>query len=176
MSDTKEQGDSGNACEDDVDNGVVEGSQGLERPVPVNEAELSVEAVQKILSQEREHFKRTMKSLLVGVIEISDGLNRLLAAEPPVDLPEKARQWANRFSLVGKRVRMLLSGYATQYNSLGLKANTELHEVVDIVEDPAKEDDTIVAVEAEGYQWGKGEILRRAKVIAVDNRSTERSQ
>ena len=89
------------------------------------------------------------------------------------DADKQTRIWIGNFRSVRKRLdAQLKEAGVAKIESLNEKATPGLHTVVETVESPGAEDDTIVEELERGYMWGE-EVLRKASVKVVSNKNGE---
>lgn len=110
--------------------------------------------------------KTQIKEILHQILEVQEGLEKLLALANSQEWPAEAKKFVSeRFALVNKRLLQVVqrSG-AMLINSLGQPANPEYHEVIGKVAKHEVPAGQIVEVEREGYMY-EGDVLRLARVI-----------
>ena len=107
------------------------------------------------------------RELLLQLVSLEDGLDRLLRALATEELCGKAASVVSRFALVKRRVDSALEREGVvRVDSLGRPANTEFHEVVELRSDPSPAG-TILDVELEAFLY-KGSVLRIGRVTVSD--------
>jgi molecular chaperone GrpE len=104
------------------------------------------------------------RELLLQLVSLRDGFDRLERALAAEELCEKARGVVSRFALVRRRLESALEreGVA-KVDSLGRVANPEIHEIVETRESP-EPSGTILDVESDAFLH-RGAVLRTGRVV-----------
>lgn len=107
------------------------------------------------------------KQLLLLLVGLLDGFQRLDRAIPPDSLGDESRRLYDRYSLIRRRLESALEREGVvRINALGLEPNPELHDACDTRAMAGATDGTIIEVDEEGYLF-RGEVLRRARVVVA---------
>ncbi len=118
------------------------------------------------LRRTQKENKTQIKEILHQILEVKEGLEKLLAISLREEWPAEAKKFVDeRFSLVNKKLLQLVQrNGAMLINSSGQPANQEYHEVVGKVARQDVPSGQIVEVEREGYMY-EGDVLRLARVV-----------
>jgi molecular chaperone GrpE len=113
-----------------------------------------------------------VKSLLLSILEVLDDFDRRFnnIGAKLQDADEQTKIWINYFRSTKKLLGIVVreQGVA-EIETIGMKAISGFHYIVDVVERKDMEDETIVEELRKGYLW-KNEVLRKAEVISVKNK------
>jgi molecular chaperone GrpE (heat shock protein) len=122
--------------------------------------------------QKRERQAHLEKKALLGqLLEVLDLYDRYFANIEPKerDADRQTRVWLDYFRATRRKLeRVLEKAGVSRIEAPGGKAVPGLHTVVDTVERPDLEEDTIVEEREKGYLWN-GEPLRTASVVTATN-------
>jgi len=113
------------------------------------------------------------KRLLIGIAEALDGMQRVvkqveLKQKEGVVLEPVVKAWLSNFRTATKQLSRLLSEHEVKEFEAGSTFDPHEHRVLETRRDAILADGTIVETTLPGYRW-KGEILRPAQVIVVEN-------
>lgn len=124
-----------------------------------------------LLRREKLESKTKIKEILYQILELQEGVDRLLEIAKGQDWPDVAKEFTQeRFGLMSKKcLQIVQRAGAVQVNSLGQPINEEYHEVIDKVVSRDAPLGQIVKVEREGYMY-EGDVLRMAKVIIATDK------
>jgi len=124
------------------------------------------------LEESEKKWESDTKKMLLEFIEVADAFENMQRnLESRIDtLGQKAKEWVGHFRAVYKLLqRSLKTAGATPIETMvGEKASPHWHNVVKVVKQPGRENETIVEVIKKGYLW-HDKLLRAAEVIAVRN-------
>lgn len=115
--------------------------------------------------EQQEQSVRLFRSLL----EVMDSFDRLLAATnvPSGADPAETTAGPNTVRLIAKQLeRALQQAGVTPIACLGEVVDPERHEITEVRETDASQDDVIIEVLNRGYEW-EGRLLRRPQVIVA---------
>lgn len=123
------------------------------------------------VEDQAEGHRREMERLLQQLVEVLDTLEQVFAAasEQEETMDPITRRWVNSF----RSVERLLQNILRQHGVVPIKTLDSMfdpawHTIVDVVPDPSHPNEYIVEESSKGYLW-RGNVLRRAKVVAVRN-------
>jgi len=123
------------------------------------------------LSEEKRQHTDNTRKLLLSMIEVMDGFERLFnnINSKKDKITPQMKIWIGNFRAV---CRLLNNAVASQgvskIENLDLGFDPKWHRIAQTVVDPTKADGTIVGEEAKGYVW-QTEILRKSEVAVVRN-------
>jgi len=110
-------------------------------------------------AREEEHRSST-RALLVPLLEVMDAFDRVLAGGEEASAVSRSS-----CRLIAQRVRRILDQAGVAPTAVdGEVVDPERHEIVEIRETDAAEDDVIVEIIRQGYKWNGG-MLRYAQVV-----------
>jgi molecular chaperone GrpE len=116
--------------------------------------------------------KAEIKKMLLNFIDVVDSFKKIFknigAKEDYSD--KQTKIWIGNFHTVYKLLlrALKMAGVTPLEVVIGEKANPYWHNVVEVVRDPNREDETIVEEIEKGYLWN-GELLRATDVKTVKN-------
>lgn len=112
------------------------------------------------------------KKMLLNFIEVADAFENVFRnIESRLDsADQQAKTWVSNFRTVYRLLQRSLNtwGVIPIETVIGEKANPNWHNVFEVVEQPEREDETIVEEIKKGYMWN-GKLLRAADVKTVRN-------
>lgn len=125
--------------------------------------------------QSRQH-RDEMRGHLLSLLEVADAFERVFAniEKRKGELTKSTRAWISNFRAIRRLLgRVLGDQGVTQIENLDQGFDPHWHKVAETVDDPTKQDGTIVGESVRGYVW-HGELLRKCEVVVV--RSNEESK
>jgi molecular chaperone GrpE len=123
------------------------------------------------LNATEERARKEEAQLLLDLLEVFDSFERVFAnIEPRLEGAEKqARIWVANFRAVRRLLdNTLKANGVAAIESPGGMAVPGNHTIVETREQEGMEDGTILEEKQRGYFW-RGELLRKALVVAVKN-------
>lgn len=124
------------------------------------------------LEEGRKNAASDTADMLLDFIEVVDAFERVFRNITPRldDADRQTKIWVSNFNTVYKVLVRALDRYDVKPMEIviGEKASPYWHEVVEVVQDPDREDETMVEEIKKGYLW-RGKLLRAAEVKAVKN-------
>ena len=122
----------------------------------------------KRTSKEQDDIRRRERERVVSIwLEVYDNAERALDS-----MAEKSGPWHEGFSsLIQQMDKALAQLNIKVVNDVGEKFDPKRHEAISIVQDPSKENNTIVYVMQKGFIYENGDVARIAKVVVVKNPS-----
>jgi molecular chaperone GrpE len=129
------------------------------------------DSLRTTLAREAEKGLKEQKQLLLDMLEVLDGFERVFAnIEPREQTAERqARAWVGNF----RSVKKVLDGHLKKYTVSRIeapdgKAIPGFHTIIETESQLDMEDGTILEETQKGYLW-QGKVLRAAHVKAVKN-------
>ena len=122
----------------------------------------------KRTSKEFDDVRRRERERVVGIwLDVYDNAERALAS-----MAEKSGPWYEGFaSLIQQMNKCLATLNIKPVEDIGEKFDPKRHEAIATMQDPTKENNTILFVERKGFVYDNGDIARVARVIVVKNPS-----
>jgi molecular chaperone GrpE len=116
--------------------------------------------------EKEEYATRRLTDMLLGVLEVTDALDRAVATSNGCRDPDKINRG---LELIRQQARTVMEGMSvTALDPVGSPFDPAVHEAVESVKDPGREDGTVDATIAKGYMFGEA-LLRPARVRVVRN-------
>jgi molecular chaperone GrpE len=113
-------------------------------------------------AREREHQERFV-DFVRSLLDVIDSFDRVLEA----NAPQEANVALNTVRLIARQLEAALArGGVTPIACLNTPLDPQHHEVVEIVETTDAPDDSIIAVQARGFEWN-GLAIRRPRVVVA---------
>ncbi len=122
----------------------------------------------KRTSKEFDDVRRRERERVIGIwLDVYDNAERALAS-----MAEKSGPWYEGFaSLIQQMNKCLATLNIKPVEDVGEKFDPKRHEAIATMQDPTKENNTILFVERKGFMYENGDIARVARVIVVKNPS-----
>lgn len=122
----------------------------------------------KRTSKEFDDVRRRERERVVGIwLDVYDNAERALAS-----MAEKSGPWYEGFSSLIQQMNKCLATLSIKpVEDVGEKFDPKRHEAIATMQDPTKENNTILFVERKGFMYENGDIARVARVIVVKNPS-----
>lgn len=126
------------------------------------------ENYRKRTSKEQDDIRRRERERVVNMwLDIYDNAERALDS-----MTEKSGPWHEGFSsLIQQMDKVLAQLNIKVVNDVGGKFDAKRHDIISVVQDPTKENNTIVYVMQKGFVYENGDVARIAKVVVVKNPS-----
>lgn len=126
------------------------------------------------LEQEKQHTKK-YKRLLLAIIEVIDAFDRIFDSiqkkQDHIDIGTK--KWIGNFRTVRRLLNKVLDEEGiVNIETLDQVFDPRRHTVAEVINDPSKNDGTIVKEVLKGYMW-HNRMLRKSEVIVAQNREDE---
>jgi len=116
--------------------------------------------------EKEEYATRRLTDMLLGVLEVTDALDRAVATSNGCRDPDKMNRG---LELIRQQARTVMEGMSvTALDPVGSPFDPAVHEAVDSVKDPGREEGTVDATITKGYMFGEV-LLRPARVRVVRN-------
>ena len=122
----------------------------------------------KRTSKEFDDVRRRERERVIGAwLDVYDNAERALAS-----MAEKSGPWFDGFSSLIQQMNKCLASFNIKpVEDVGEKFDPKRHEAIATMQDPSKENNTIMFVERKGFMYENGDIARVARVIVVKNPS-----
>lgn len=124
------------------------------------------------LNESKKKWDSDTKKILLEFIEVVDAFENVFGEidSKVGSLDNQTKSWIESFRTVHKMLLRALrvSGVYPIETVVGEKANPYWHNIIEVIKDPALENETIVEESKKGYLWN-GKLLRAADVKAVRN-------
>ena len=122
----------------------------------------------KRTSKEFDDVRRRERERVIGAwLDVYDNAERALAS-----MSEKSGPWFDGFSSLIQQMNKCLASFNIKpVEDVGEKFDPKRHEAIATMQDPSKENNTILFVERKGFMYENGDIARVARVIVVKNPS-----
>jgi molecular chaperone GrpE (heat shock protein) len=123
------------------------------------------------LDEEKQGRKDEVAKLLLSIAEVLDAFDRVFRNihQKEDQITKQMKIWVNNFRTIQRLADKIISEHGVSaIENLDQGFDPEWHRVVETVEDPGRNDGTIVAEIKRGYVWDDS-ILRKAEVTVVRN-------
>ena len=167
-SDTDNQPENNEENQNDTTSGDKDKSAGTDWKDAYIRLAADFDNYRKRTSKEQDDIRRRERERVVNIwLDVYDNAERALDS-----MTEKSGPWHEGFSsLIQQMDKALAQLNIKVVNDVGEKFDPKRHEAISIVQDPTKENNTIVYVMQKGFIYENGDVARVAKVVVVKNPS-----